>query len=116
MNLKGKCTLAAICVAVSGMSLTAPAQAHVSDGAAFGIGLLGLGVGAAIASDHHGHTRYVEYRDYAPPPPPPRVYYAPPPPPPPPPPAYGYEYVEHCRVIERWNPYWGRYEPSRRCY
>lgn len=114
MNWKSKSMLAAICVAASGLSLAAPAQAHISDGAAVGIGLLGLGVGAAIASDHHGHRRYVEERYYAPPPPPPRVYYDPPPPPPPP--VYAYEYEEHCRVVERWNPYWGRYEPSRRCY
>ena len=57
-------------------------------GAAVGLGLLGLGVGAAIASDRYYDSGYYAappaYGYYAPPP----AYYAPPPPPP----AYGYGY------------------------
>ena len=73
-------------------------------------GLLGLGVGAAIASDHPRHY-YSGY--YAPPPPPPPVvYYAPPPPPP----TYAYETVQRCRVVDRWDGYYGRYVRTRRCW
>jgi hypothetical protein len=46
---------------------------HDDAGLAIGAGILGLAIGAAVASDHD--------RGY---------YYAPPPPPPPPPPPYGY--------------------------
>ena len=56
----------------------------IGTGGAIGIGLLGLGVGAAIASSDH--PRYYDGGGYyAPPPPPPAYYggyYAPPPPPP----------------------------------
>lgn len=91
--------------------MSAPAEAHVGTGIAIGAGLLGLGVGAAIASDHP-HHHYYDDGYYAPPPPPaPVAYYAPPPPPP----AYSYEYVQRCRVIERWNPYWGQYQQVKRC-
>lgn len=65
-------------------------------GWAVGAGLLGLAVGAAIASDH---PRYY----YAPPPP----YYVGP--------AY-YGYYGGCRTHWRWDPYWGRYVQVTRCY
>lgn len=106
--------LAAAAVLAAGtLGAAAPAQARVSTGVAVASGLLGLGVGAAIASDHP-HRYYYDDGYYAPPPPPPpaRIYYAPPPPPP----SYGYAYVEHCRVVNHWSNYWGRYVQSRRCY
>jgi hypothetical protein len=56
-------------------------------------GLLGLGIGAALASPHY---------DYGPP-----AYYAGP--------AY-YGWYRGCRAEWRWNPYWGRYERLRVCY
>ena len=100
-------------LATGSLGIQAPAQARVSTGVAVASGLLGLGVGAAIASDH----RRDDY--YAPPPPPPPpvpvAYYAPPPPPPPPP-SYSYDYVQHCRVFDSWNPYEGHYVRTRRCY
>ena len=73
-------TVATLAAGTIGMA--APAQARVSTGTAVAAGILGLGVGAAIASDHP-HRRYYNDGYYAPPPPPPApVYYAPPPPPP----------------------------------
>jgi len=95
-------------LAAGTIGIAAPAQARVSTGTAVAAGILGLGVGAAIASDHP--RRYYDDGYYAPPPPAP-VYYAPPPPP-----AYSYEYVQRCRVVDRWDPYWGRYVRDRRCY
>ncbi|WP_179504297.1 MULTISPECIES: hypothetical protein [unclassified Sphingomonas] len=63
------------------MATAAPAEAHGwrrggGDGAAvaIGAGILGLAVGAAIASDHP-HRGYVVEERYAPPPPPPTYYY-----------------------------------------
>jgi hypothetical protein len=100
-------------LAAGTIGMAAPAEARVSTGTAVAAGILGLGVGAAIASDR---PRRAYYDDgyYAPPPPPPApVYYAPPPPPPP---AYSYEYVQRCRVVEHWSPYYGRYVRDRRCY
>ncbi len=101
---------AAAMLATGSMGVQAPAEAHVSTGVAVASGLLGLGVGAAIASDHRRDD------DYAPPPPPPPpvpvAYYAPPPPPP----SYSYDYVQHCRVFDSWNPYEGHYVRTRRCY
>ena len=76
-------------VLASTLGLVQPAAAHADGGAAVVAGLLGLGVGAAIASDH---PRYPPRYYYAPPPPP-VVYYAPPPAyyyGPPPPAYYGY--------------------------
>ncbi len=102
-------------LATGSVGMVAPAEARVSTGVAVASGLLGLGVGAAIASDHQ---RYDDgYGYYAPPPPPPApvAYYAPPPPPPPPP-SYSYDYVQHCRVFDRWDSYEGHYVRSRRCY
>jgi hypothetical protein len=71
-----------------------------NSGAVLGAGILGLAVGAALAS-----PRY-----YAPP----RYYYAPPP-------AYYVEpayayYGPTCRVHYRWDGYWGRYVAVERCY
>ena len=57
-----------------------------------GAGILGLAVGAAIASPHYG---------YAP------GYYAGP--------AY-YGYYGGCRTHWRWDPYYRRYVPLERCY
>lgn len=106
-----KAVVAATLLAVGTVGVTAPAQARVSDGVAVLSGLAGLGIGAAIASDHPRHY-YREDAYYAPPPPryygPPPGYYAPPPP-------YGYGYVEQCRVFPRWDPYAGRYVEIRRC-
>jgi len=113
-------------VAAGVLATASPAAAHGDAGLAFGAGMLGAGVGAVIAS---GHMRpypagYAGY--YAPPPPPP-VYYAPPVAYAPPPPAYGYRapaygygygygYAPRCRIVERWNPYWGGYQRSRQCW
>jgi len=60
-------------------------------GLAVGAGLLGLAVGATLASPHY----------YGPPP----AYYAGPAP-----------YYGGCRVHYRWDPYAGRYVPVERCY
>jgi hypothetical protein len=88
----GKAAAAVALIAASSLGAIQPAAAHSDDGAAVIAGLFGLGIGAAIASDHAHH--YHHHRYYAPPPP---AYYAPPPPyggPPPgyyaPPPPYGY--------------------------
>ena len=72
-------------------------------GAVVGAGILGLAVGAAVASHDRGY--------YGPPP----VYYRAPPP------AYYegpyyYGYVGDCRVHYRWDPYWRRYVEVERCY
>ncbi|MET4895589.1 hypothetical protein RN629_00275 [Sphingomonadaceae bacterium jetA1] len=76
-------------------------------------GIVGLGLGAAIASSNR--PRYVQrdyYYDngYTP-------YYAPPAPPPPPPPVvYEYRsYTPRCWNDWRWDPYWGRSVPVRVC-
>jgi hypothetical protein len=98
-----KSVVAAAVLAAGTIGATAPAQARwhgggygyhggyhhhggIGTGGAIGLGILGLGVGAAIASSDRG-PRYNEGY-YAPPPPPPPAYYygggyyAPPPPPP----------------------------------
>ncbi len=91
--------VAASLIAGTTLAATAPAEARyyggygyhggwhhhggIGTGGAIGLGILGLGVGAAIASADRG-PRYGEGY-YAPPPPPPayyappRAYYAPPP-------------------------------------
>ncbi|MBV9841778.1 MAG: hypothetical protein JOY99_09655 [Sphingomonadaceae bacterium] len=77
-----KTAAAASLVAATSLAAVQPAQAHVGAGTAVVAGILGLGVGAAIASDH---PHYRGYYAPPPPPPPPGYYgygYAPPPPPP----------------------------------
>lgn len=125
MGRFGKLALLGVLAGSVTVGAVAPAEAHVGAGGAIIAGLAGLGIGAAIASDHP-HRYYgggygggygyapapVEY-GYAPPPPPPEPvgYYAPPPPP-----SYGYEEVRQCRVTQRWNGWEGRYVPVRRCW
>jgi hypothetical protein len=75
-----KAMAAACVVATSSLGVIAPAAAHADGGDALIAGILGLGVGAAIASDHphyhrHYYHRYYDDGYYAPPP---AVYYAPP--------------------------------------
>jgi len=66
-------------------------------------GIVGLGVGAAIASNHN---RYYDRGYYAPPPP---AYYGDG--------YYGYryEYRPRCYSESRWDPYYGEYVPVRVC-
>jgi len=107
MHLIKKLAIAGALSATAIAGLAAPAEARVGDGVAVASGLLGLGVGAAIASDH---PHYYNGGYYAPPPvPAPVVYYAPPPAP-----AYAYDYVECCRVVDCWDGYYGRYVRTRR--
>ncbi|MGN6269413.1 MAG: hypothetical protein ACTHM0_05920 [Sphingomonas sp.] len=56
-------------------------------------GLVGLGVGAAIASNNR--DRYYYDDDYYAPPPPPTVY------------EYRYDYRPRCWSQWRWDPYYG---------
>jgi hypothetical protein len=88
MGKIGKATIIAGLVAASSVGIVQPAAAHADPGAAVVAGIIGLGVGAAIASDHPHYRRHYYYA------PPPRVYYAPPPvayyAPPPPDYYYGY--------------------------
>ncbi|TPG39174.1 hypothetical protein EAH79_14940 [Sphingomonas koreensis] len=75
-------------------------------GAAILGGIVGLGVGAAIASDHRG--RYYDNGYYAPPPPPPGYYGQ----------GYyggGYAYRPRCFMQNRWDPYYGQYVPVQVC-
>jgi len=69
---------------------------HGGSSAALAAGIIGLGVGAAIASDRGYYGR--GYYDYAP------AYYAPPPPPP----GYYYE-GPYCRSDWRWDGWARRY-------
>jgi hypothetical protein len=124
MRKFAKVAMAGALTAATLGGMAAPAEAHIGAGGAIIAGLAGLGIGAAIASDHP-HRYYgggygggyapspVDY-GYAPPPPPPPGplgYYAPPPPP-----SYGYEEVRECRVSQRWDGWQGRYVPVRRCW
>ncbi|QKS01489.1 hypothetical protein F9288_19060 [Sphingomonas sp. CL5.1] len=61
-------------------------------------GIVGLGIGAAIASNNRPYGYYD------------RGYYGPPP-------AYYYErpYYPRCWTSWRWDPYWGRDVPVRVC-
>jgi hypothetical protein len=101
--IKGvKAATAAALLAAGTIGAVAPAEAH-GPGVAIGAGLLGLGIGAAIASDH---PHYVQY---APPPtPPPRVYYAPPPP------VVYYAPPRPHRVCSVRYDWWGY--PHQRCW
>jgi hypothetical protein len=89
MGKIGKIAAASGIVAASTFGVIQPAAAHADPGVAVAAGILGLGVGAAIASDHPHYRRHYYY---APPPPPYYGYYAPPPAYyyAPPPPYYGY--------------------------
>ena len=88
--------LAAVTVAGATTASTLPAQARgPGAGAAVAAGIVGLGVGAAIASQ----PRYY----YGPSP----SYYAGP--------AY-YGYYGGCRAEWRWSPRWGRYHRVTICY
>ena len=95
-----KTVLGAAAVATLGTATfaatAADARPHGGDraGVAIGAGILGLALGAAIASSHH---------DYGP--------------------AYGYGYGpgyygygETCRTVWQWSPRWGRYVQVERCY
>lgn len=80
MRKLAKLALAAGLIATSSLGLIAPAAAEAHDGDAVIAGILGLGIGAAIASDHHYHHHYYRRYYYAPPPryyAPPAYYYAP---------------------------------------
>ena len=89
------------------------------DGAAIAAGIAGLAIGAALASGSRDRGHY--YRDgyydrgyyprgygyYE------RRYYGPP--------AHAYYRPRHyrrpaCRVVERWDPYYGGYVRVRRCW
>lgn len=77
--------------------------------AALAAGVVGLALGAALASGG-GHSSYY-YRDY---PPPPRYYhryYGPPPY------AYGYGYPRGgCRTQTYWDPYYDTYVRRSTCW
>lgn len=111
-------TAATAALALGGVTLgaAAPAEAryhggyrghyyhHGGTGTALAAGIIGLGVGAAIASDH-GYYGRGYYRGYGP------AYYAPPPPPP------GYYYGgPPCRTEMRWDGWSRRYVPVDYCY
>jgi len=77
---------------------------HGGTSTALAAGIIGLGVGAAIASDRGYYGRGYGYYDYAP------AYYAPPPPPP------GYYYGGPvCRSDWRWDGYARRYVRIQYC-
>lgn len=57
-----KGALAAALLAGSSLAGTAPAEARDHSGTAVAAGIIGLGIGAAIASDHHG--RYYDDGGY----------------------------------------------------
>ena len=69
-------------------------------GAALLGGIVGLGVGAAIASNHDHYYDRGYYRGYYGPP---RYYYD------------GPYYRPHCWTQWRWDPYWGHNVPVRVC-
>ncbi|WP_293967997.1 hypothetical protein [Sphingomonas sp.] len=92
--------LAAFTIAAASLGAIQPAQARDNSGAVVAAGIVGLGVGAALASDHGGYTR-VGYYDrgyygggfYGRP-----VYYGGP--------AYGYygrPYRGHGYRYDRWD-------------
>ncbi|MCW6530505.1 MULTISPECIES: hypothetical protein [Sphingomonas] len=100
-----------VALAATALTVAAPADAQRwggyrhyhrggdAAGAALVGGILGLGIGAAIASSDR--PRYYYYD--APPPPPPSYYY------------YERPYYPRCYTSWRWDPYWGREEPVRVC-
>lgn len=114
MTRFGKVAVAGALAAMTLGGMAAPAEAHIGTGGAIIAGLAGLGIGAAIASDHP-HHRYYAY-DAAPPPPPPAygygapVAYEPGP-------GYGYGYeAPRCRMVPQWDGWAGRYVPVRHCW
>ena len=68
-------------------------------GLAIGAGILGLGLGAAIASSNRGYYSDPYYGGYG-------GYYGDP--------YYGYGY-RGCVVRRHWDPYWGRWVRVRYC-
>ena len=104
-----------VALAATALTAAAPADAqrwggryrpyyhHGGEGAAGALvgGIIGLGIGAAIASSNR--PRY--YYDAPPPPPPPAYYYERP----------YYNYYPRCYTSWRWDPDWGREEPVRVC-
>jgi len=96
-----KTAIAATLLGVTALAAVEPAQARGDTGAAIAAGIIGLGVGAAIASDHP-HYRQVQY--YYAPPPEPYVYY--------PPPQYGYGYDPDWQARRYWQH--RRWEEARR--
>lgn len=106
-----------VALAATALTAAAPADAqrwggyrhyrgHGGDAAAGALigGIIGLGLGAAIASDRPRYPYRYSYYD-APPPPPPAYYYERP----------YYNYYPRCYTSWRWDPYWGREEPVRVC-
>jgi len=110
-------TAATAALALGGVTLgaAAPAEAryhgyhggyhghyyHHGGGSALAAGIIGLGVGAAIASDgYYGPRGYYGPAYYAPPPPPPAYYYGGPP----------------CRTDWRWDGWAHRYVRVSYCY
>jgi hypothetical protein len=104
----------AVAACATALAVAAPAQAQRwhhrhhdgGDEAAAAIvgGIIGLGIGAAIASADN--DRYYDYDGYYD-----RGYYAPPP-------RTYYRHRYHrprCWVQSRWDPYWGRHVRVRVC-
>ena len=113
-----------IAVAATVLTAAAPADAQryryrnynrggdVAAGALLG-GIVGLGVGAAIANSNRGRYYDRGYYYAAPPPPPRRYYYAR---------GYGYgygyggyDYRPRCWTQRQWDPYYGRNVRVRVC-
>lgn len=61
-----KAVLAGTLLAGSSLAATAPAEARDTTGTAILAGVIGLGIGAAIASDHHRYADSRYDRGYAP--------------------------------------------------
>jgi hypothetical protein len=99
-----KTVLGAAAVATLGgatlAATSADARPHDGAGVAIGAGILGLALGAAIAS-HHDYDRpyYAGYASG------PGYAYGP-----------GYGYGPACRSHWQWSPYYGRYVRVDRCY
>lgn len=72
-------------------------------GAAILGGIVGLGVGAAIASNHRDRYYYDDDDGYYAPPPPPVAY------------EYRYDYRPRCWTQWRWDPYYGENVRVRVC-
>ncbi|HVI99236.1 MAG TPA: hypothetical protein VM657_09240 [Sphingomonas sp.] len=108
----------AVALGATALTVAAPAQAqrwhhrhhHGGDDAAAAAivgGIIGLGLGAAIASsDNDRYDRRYYYDDYYD-----RGYYAPPPRYY----SYRYDYRPRCYTQRRWDPYYGRHVRVRVC-